>query len=177
MIAACQRKKFPYCAAMKKQTFLRAVFALVVSLFFFGCESGDDDGGGSSSADDLNISHAQTLGTRSDIVAQNATITRKLHAADVSDGSVVLAFDELNWPVQGGGKKTDGTVHLFWKDGDQVVGGSFDAHAVGQTVKGLENVYGGYLGKRPAKGATVYFCMVSHDNAQRTNVKKSATPW
>lgn len=129
-------------------------------------------------SDDLDISSAQTLGQHQESVAQNAAITRALYSANVDGDKVQLSFETLNWPEQRGSKTIDGSVHLFWVDGTQVVGGYFDAHAVGQTVKGLENVYGGYLGGRqPPRGATVYFALVSLDASQRTNVKRSDTPW
>jgi hypothetical protein len=128
--------------------------------------------------DDLDISAARMLGPHSDMVAQGAAITRLLFSANVEGDKVAMSFEDLNWPEQHGKKTTDGAVYLFWQSGGGVVGGYFDAHGVGQTSKGLENVYGGYLsGQQPPRGATVYFALVSFDAAQRTNVKRSETPW
>lgn len=128
--------------------------------------------------DQLDISGAKSLGTHAGISAQNAAITRTLYAASKEGDNVSLSFEPLNWPTQGGGKKVDGGVWLFWVEGSQVVGGLFDFHGVGQTSKTLENVYGGYLsGKKPAKGQTIYFALVSLDGKQRTNVAQSQTTW
>jgi hypothetical protein len=156
---------------------------LSLSIFTAGCELGggsDNSSNNSSSSksgngvDDLDISAAVTLGQHQESVAQNAAITRQLDSADVSGDKVVMSFAPLNWPANG----VDGSVHLFWMEGDHAVGGYFDAHKAGQTVKGLENVYGGYLGgHKPPAGATVYFCLVNLNNTERTNVKKSQTPW
>lgn len=192
---------------MKKQIVLRSVAGLVLALTVMGCEvggSGDDDSPASTTAipaqtaaqpaseakslaapdaavdgrDQLDISGAVSLGTHAGISAQNATITRTLYAASKEGGSVSLSFDELNWPTQGGGKKVDGGVWIFWVDGGQVLGGLFDFHGVGQTSKTLENIYGGYLsGKKPAPGAPIWFALVSLDGRQRTNVAQSQTPW
>ena len=153
-----------------------------LSVFMLGCEVGgggsDDSSSSGKGPDDLDISSARTLGVHQESIAQNAAITRELTSANVAGGNVVMAFPSLDWPKAGGGKRVDGSVHLFWKEGAQVVGGYFDAHGAGQTTKGLENVYGGYLsGQQPPHGATVYFALVSFDVSQRTNVRRSETPW
>ena len=129
------------------------------------------------SIDDLNISHARLLGPHADVNAPRAAVTKLLFSANVSSGKVKMNFETLHWPSRSGKKTIDGSVFLFWVRGGQVIGGYFDAHSVGQTTKGLENVYGGYIGEKPAKGETVYFCLVSLDGRQRTNVKRSDTPW
>lgn len=160
---------------MKK--FILLFAGLAVALFTASCELGggsDDDGGGSSGPDDLDISQAITL-DHNQRPAQNAAITRQLHSANKEGGEVVLSFDSLDWPRQG---KVDGGVYIYWKSGDVVQGGLFDFHGVGQTVKTLDNIPGGYLGgKKPAPGQEIFFCIVNLDGSERTNVKKSANPW
>lgn len=124
--------------------------------------------------DQLNISNARMLRFGN---PANARITRKLYAVSKQGDSVSLSFEKLNWPTQGSSKKVDGHVYLFWKDGSTVLGGQFDFHGVGQTSKGLVNVYGGILGgKQPPRGARIYICLVSF-NGQRTNVAESQTRW
>lgn len=166
---------------MKK--ILLLVVGLSVAAVVSGCEwdagsSGGDDGevGSSSSGpDDINVSSSVSYGTHQGVLIQNATITRKLHAADQAGGFVALSFDPLNWPNQG---KVDGRVFLLWEENGQVIGGMFDWHGRGQTVKTLENALQGYLGgKRPPKGATVYFALTNINGTERTNVKKSNNPW
>jgi hypothetical protein len=162
---------------MKKMLALLVGFALAI--FTSGCElsggGGDSGDGGGSGPDDLDISNATTL-DHNQIPAQNAAITRQLYTADKSGDHVGMDFETLNWPRQG---KVDGGVYLYWRDGaGNVVGGLFDFHGTGQTVKGLVNVYGGYLGgKRPPKGAEIYFCIVNLKGTERTNVRKSVNNW
>lgn len=129
----------------------------------------------SSGQDQLNVSGA-VIYRGSD--PAKARVTRSLRSANKNGGSVSLSFSTLNWPSQGSTKKVDAGVYIFWRDGSRVVGGSFDWHAVGQTGKTLSNIDGGILdGHVPPSGAAIYFCMVSLDGGQRTNVKKSDTNW
>jgi hypothetical protein len=130
-----------------------------------------------SGLDELDISGAAALGPHSGKPAQAARITRLLYKADKQGDSVSLSYDKLGWPTRRDGKTIDGGVYLYWVEGGRVIGGLFDWHAVGQNSKTLENVYGGYLGRRPARGATVWFTIVSIDGAQRTNVKRSGSTW
>lgn len=128
--------------------------------------------------DELDISSAVMLGPHKDMVAQRAAITRAMYSANIEGDKVKMSFETLNWPEKSGSKVTDGAVYIFWITGGQVIGGYFDAHSVGQTTKGLENIYGGYLdGQQPPKGSTVYFALVSYDVKQRTNTKRSNTTW
>lgn len=166
---------------MKK--ILALIVGLSLSIFGSGCEwdaggggGGGSDGGVSSKGpDDIDVSNSISYGTHQGVLIQNATITRKLHSADQSDGFVGLSFDPLNWPTQG---RVDGRVFLLWEENGQVIGGMFDWHARGQTVKTLENALHGYLGgKRPPKGATVYFALTNINGTERTNVKRSNNPW
>ncbi len=125
--------------------------------------------------DQLDISQLRLL---KGSLQANARITRKLYAASKEGDFVNLSFDPLNWPTIGTTKKADGGVFMFWKKGNEVVGGLFDMHKVGQEAKTLVNIYGGYIGgQQPARGARIYFCIVSLDGAQRTNVAESQTRW
>jgi hypothetical protein len=141
-------------------------------------ESGASAPAATAGADELDISSARMLGPHKDMVAQHAAITRALYAANKAGDSVRLSFEPLSWPSRGSPKKIDGGVYLFWESGGGVVGGLFDWHGVGQTSKGLENVHGGYLdGQRPPGGAAIWFCIVSLNADERTNVARSDTPW
>ena len=131
-----------------------------------------------SAGDELDISGARMLGPHKDMVAQNARITRGMYAADKEGNLVQMAFEDLNWPSEGSGKKLDGGVYIFWDDGGGIVGGLFDWHAVGQTAKTLENIHDGYLdGRQPPRGAAIWFAIVSMDASERTNVKRSDSAW
>lgn len=131
-----------------------------------------------SVGDELDISGARMLGPHKDMVAQNARITRGMYAADKEGNLVQMAFEDLNWPSEGSGKKLDGGVYIFWDDGGGIVGGLFDWHAVGQTAKTLENIHDGYLdGREPPRGAAIWFAIVSMDASERTNVKRSDSAW
>lgn len=193
---------------MKKNYLLKGVASLMLALIAMGCEvgGGSADSVDSSPAttaapasdvavearsreaapapavdgrDQLDISNAKSLGTHAGMSAQNAAVTRTLYAAAKEGDHVSLSFDALNWPSKGdGGKRVDGGVWIFWIDGGEVVGGLFDFHGVGQTVKTLENIYGGYLsGRKPAAGSPIWFALVSLDGSERTNVAQSQTPW
>lgn len=132
------------------------------------------------SLDQLDISNAKLLGTHKNKVPANAPITRKLHSANIEGGSVKLNYETLNWPDDnsGIGSDIDGRVYIFWMEGSIVTGGHFEWKRPGQTSKGLSNIENGYLeGKKPPRGATVWFCLMSNAADQRTNVVKSNTPY
>jgi hypothetical protein len=166
--------------SMKK--ILLLIAGLTLAVFTSSCEwdaggsggSGGDKGGGSG-PDDLDISNATTL-DHNQVAAQNAAITRQLYSAEKSGGNVNLNFETLNWPRQG---KVDGRCFMYWKDGaGNVIGGMWEYHATGRTDNDLVNIFGGYLGgKKPAPGTEIYFCLVNLKGNERTNVKKSVTPW
>lgn len=131
-----------------------------------------------NSVDELDISSAKLFGEHSDIRPQEAAITRDLYSANKQGETVKLSFETLGWSTRElSGKTIDASVHIFWVEGTQVVGGMFDWHGQGQTTKTLGNIYHNYLGGKPAAGTTIYFCLVSLDEKQRTNVVKSDTPW
>ena len=125
--------------------------------------------------DELNVSSARSLGTHSGIRPQDARVTRAMYSANKEGDVVRMDFDTLNWPKDG---QLDGRVCMYWKDGGEVIGGHFDWHKVGQTVKTLENINGGYLGgKRPAKGSPIWFCIINNAGTERTNMKQSSSNW
>jgi len=130
--------------------------------------------------DQLNISNAVLLGPHKNVRVMDAAVTHILYSCN-KDGDVVhLSYDTLNWPSNtgGNGKTVDGSVFIFWKSGGLVVGGLFDWHGKGQTNKTLQNVDAGYLdGQVPPAGAPIWFCIVSLDEKQRTNVAQSQTNW
>ncbi len=164
---------------MKRNFIITIGAGIFLACLLAGCEGNSNSSKDSSSLpndkDELNISAAVMLGPHKAQVAQNATITREMNSSDVNGSMVSYSFEQLNWPVSEG---CDGGCYVFWELNGQAVGGLFDAHGAGQTVKSLENIYGGYLdGKRPAKGQTVYFAFVNLDGTERTNVKKSVNPW
>jgi len=133
-----------------------------------------------ASQDELNISNVKLLGTHKTKVPANAPITRKLHSANIEGSNVKLSYETLNWPDNnsGIGSDIDGRVYIFWMEGSTVTGGHFEWKRPGQTSKGLSNINNGYLeGKKPARGATVWFCLMSNAADQRTNVVKSDTPY
>ena len=125
--------------------------------------------------DELDISGATLLGPHKGVPVRSAPITRDLYSSNKEGKAVRLSFETLGWPSDGG---VDGRVFIFWEESGGVVGGHFDWHGNGQTVKTLENVYGGYLdGRQPPAGATVWFCLSDLDGRERTNVTRSDTTW
>lgn len=132
-----------------------------------------DTGTTGGSADDvIPVSEITIIGNNKKD-PKKAAVTRKLHSASISGNKISFKTDPLNWPTQTGnnGKTTDGGLVLIWRDGDGYIGGWFDHHGVNQTVKGLENITGGYIDKRqPQKGAKCYIYLISYDGKQRTNI-------
>ena len=126
--------------------------------------------------DELDVSGAITYGTHADFKPQNAQPTQILYKSDIASGKVYLDFQPLTgWPLDNG---TDGGVCIFWYEGGNVVGGMFDWHGVGQTIKLLENIYGGYLaGHVPKHGDTVWFCIIGNGDKVRTTVTTSSATW
>jgi hypothetical protein len=71
-----------------------------------------------------------------------------------------------------------GLVHFFVWQGDHWQGGKFDwIRKGGQSVKGLENIYGGYNGlSAPASGTRVAFAWTSADGDTRSNLAETVWP-
>ncbi|HMO05535.1 MAG TPA: VCBS repeat-containing protein [Kiritimatiellia bacterium] len=131
-------------------------------------------------ADALDVSNAKLLGTHKNVKPVNARVTRRLNSADIDGSNVRLNYETLNWPDNnsGIGSNIDGRVYIFWLENGQVTGGHFEWKRPGQTSKGLSNIEGGYLeGKKPPRGATVWFCLMNNVGDERTNVVQSRTPY
>jgi hypothetical protein len=128
--------------------------------------------------DQLDISGAVLLGPHKGKPIKRAAVTRVLTKADKTGDTVHMSFHSLNWPSTGSGKRIDGGCYIFWYNGSQLYGGLFDWHGVGQTVKTLGNIPGGYLdGQQPPNGATIWFCILNLDSTERTTVTQSKTTW
>jgi len=129
-------------------------------------------------SDQLNISGAILLGPHSGVPIKSAPVTRGLYAASIDGGLVQFSVDRLGWPVPNEPVSgVDARTFIFWVEGSQVYGGQFDWQRPGQTSKTLNNVYAGYLGRKPPKGGPVWFALCSIDGRQRTNVAISQNPW
>jgi len=130
--------------------------------------------------DQLNVSNVKLLGTHKKVNPANARITRTLRSANIDGSNVRLDYETLNWPDNnsGIGSNIDGRVYIFWMEGSTVTGGHFEWKRPGQTSKGLSNIETGYLeGKKPPRGATVWFCLLNNVGDERTNVVQSKTPY
>lgn len=128
--------------------------------------------------DQLDISGAILLGPHSGVAIKSAPVTRNLFAASIEGGLVNFSMDRLGWPVPNTPVAgVDARTFIFWVEGSQVYGGQFDWQRPGQTSKTLNNVYAGYLGRRPPKGARVWFALCRIDARERTNVAISQNPW
>lgn len=104
----------------------------------------------------------------------NIPVTATLNSSRPEGSNVRLSFSGLeSWSKHKGEKTTDGGVCILWRDVDgALTGGWFDHHGVGQTVKTMNNIPGGYLdGKEPPPGAEVWFYLVNYEFTKRTNVK------
>lgn len=99
-----------------------------------------------------------------------AMITKRMISARIAGGLVHWQYDSLGWSVKPGSKPTNGRCHIYWQEGGTIYGGHFDWLGVGQQAKTLGNVSNGYLTRRPPSGTTVYFCLISHDKRERTNL-------
>ncbi|HMP72354.1 MAG TPA: hypothetical protein PKE55_03740 [Kiritimatiellia bacterium] len=129
--------------------------------------------------DQLDISGATLLGTHRNVPVKSARITRNLYAASIEGSNVRFSMDNLGWPVPGspvGG--VNARTYIFWKEGGRVIGGMFEWQRPGQTVKTLQNIKGGYLdGRRPPRGAQVWFMLSNIPANERTNVILCQNPW
>lgn len=83
------------------------------------------------------------------------------------------------WPQRHGKKDTDGQAYLFFVRDGVVMGGEFDATGLGQFNKGLENLTvgegkrGRWDGIEPSRGDACYFCVISWDGKERSNIVKT----
>jgi hypothetical protein len=129
--------------------------------------------------DQLDFSGAIMLGPHKGVPVKSARITRNLFAASMSGGNVSFSMDNLGWPVPNAPVKgVNARTYIFWREGGQLLGGMFEWQRPGQTVKTLKNISNGYLdGRRPPRGAQVWFMLSNVAANERTNVVLSQNPW
>lgn len=130
--------------------------------------------------DDIPASAIRVIGKHAMSPAK-ATVTRRLHSVADMGGNCRLSYDPLGWPTTSTkGKTCDAGVCIAWPENGEIVGGIltnaiggwFDHKKVGQSVKTMENIFGGYVdGRQPPRGAQVWFWLISYDGKQRTNIK------
>lgn len=104
----------------------------------------------------------------------DAKETVKMSSATIVGDKVRFVFDHYDWPLNADGG-CDAIACMFYVRVGEITGGKFDwIRKGGQTVKGLENVSGGYHGhSMPAKDTASWFMFVSVDGKQRTNCVKA----
>jgi hypothetical protein len=129
--------------------------------------------------DQLDFSGAIMLGPHKGVPVKSARITRNLFAASMSGGNVSFSMDNLGWPVPNAPVKgVNARTYIFWREGGQLYGGMFEWQRPGQTVKTLKNISNGYLdGRRPPRGAQVWFMLSNVAANERTNVVLSQNTW
>ena len=122
--------------------------------------------------DALNISGAECRykGGEADNL-DGAKITRNVTGLKMGGDKITWnRFGRDGWPVKHGDKDCDARVWIFWLENGRVVGGIFDWVSVGQTQKGLENVFARIVDRVPPHGAEVFFCFSSIVKSERTQV-------
>lgn len=121
-----------------------------------------------TNGDAIDISRLEILQNKHKVNLASIPVTKTLKKASMSNGHVDTSRGITGW----GGSYGEGLArgHIYWLDGGKLVGGHFDWYGEGQTHKTLKNIPGGYLGRKPSAGARVYFCIVSNDAKQRTNL-------
>jgi len=135
----------------------------------------------SSSIDDIDVSKAKLTGAHRGTNPAKAQPTRLLKSVRIS-GTESIRFEHeiLGWPDNSPvGENIDGRCYIYWRDGDALTGGQFDwkrPASNGVSVKDTKNLHNGYL-PTPAVGAVLWFCLVSNDGRERTNVRQSSTLW
>ncbi len=146
----------------------------LVLLAAVGCELAETSGDGQSSA---------TPGDATTVDAEWAAI--QWHgescagavqvmnlSASISGGQVHFSWDAWHWG------SSMGLGHFFWWNGTTWQGGKFDwIRSPGQSVKGLENIEGGYNGLHaPPSGTRVAFAWTSEDGDERSNLATTTWP-
>lgn len=86
-------------------------------------------------------------------------------------------YVHFTWDIWPWGNSLE-LVHFFWWNGTTWQGGKFDwIRSPGQSVKGLENIEGGYNGLRPPpSGTRVAFAWTSEDGDERSNLATTTWP-
>jgi len=98
-----------------------------------------------------------------------------LKSASINGGTIHTSYNPYSWPVKFVKTDCDAIVCLFYRQGNEIVGGKFDWwRKGGQSSKGLENVihkkYGGH--SMPVKGTDCWEMIVSTDEKLRSNIVK-----
>ena len=130
-------------------------------------------------ADDVDPRLLTQVGKHLNTSVHGARITRAMHSASMGSDKVSFSIDKSTWTPDG---PCDGLVMAFWPDGSRggggLVGGVFEHHKIGQTVKLLENIVNGYVaGLCPAKGMPVFYGLISYDGKERTNLVRASNNW
>ncbi|MCE9614654.1 MAG: hypothetical protein K8T26_10290 [Lentisphaerae bacterium] len=94
-------------------------------------------------------------------------------SAEIFDGGHKVRFSYSHYPWS-----SDGLAHFFVWNGSTWEGGKFDfIRKGGQSIKLMENVYGGYNGLRvPRSGTPVAFAWTDLKGTQRSNLSKTVWP-
>lgn len=112
-----------------------------------------------------------------------AKVTKHISDVKFSGHSVTWRGDKRSgWPIKKGKKDTDGEAYLFFLKDGIVSGGEFDALGINQFSKGLENLvvdskHKGRWGVEPDVGSECYFCEVSWDGSERSNIAKASNTY
>jgi hypothetical protein len=123
--------------------------------------------------DAIDISNVRNLGTHSNIKVQKLPVTKMLRRAYIKGRSMYFDYDKTGW------KPKDGELavrnYLFWRQGNEIVGGMFEWSQDGREARGLKNVFDGYLSKmQPPSGTKVWACIADcptdRTATQRSNV-------
>lgn len=150
----------------------RTTLALVQAFTNMPATSTNLETSTSNTVDDIDVAKVKIIGKHG-MNPSKAQPTRTLHSVSDMGGNCRLSYDPLGWPTTSAkGKTCDAGVVILWPEGDGYTGGWFDHKKVGQSVKTMENIFGGYVdGKQPPAGSQVWFYLISYDGKQRTNIK------
>lgn len=100
--------------------------------------------------------------------------TKKMLSASCNNSRFSYDYEKLDWHIKTSEKATaDAIICVFAIRDGKLVGGKFDWKRVGQKVKGMENIRGGYIkGFDIVKGEECYLALVSIEGKQRTNLQR-----
>jgi len=133
-----------------------------------------------ASLDAISIAGAKLLGVHKNVDPAKARITDVLVSVTVNPGGIILDYQTNGWPDNdsGVGDNIDGRVYIYWFEGQEQTGGHFEWKRPGQTERSFSNILNGYLeGKKPPRGADLYFVLASNKGDRRTNVVKAEGVW
>lgn len=126
----------------------------------------------SSAADSRSLSGAQWIGPNGSGAQVTANLSANTHGhfVDFDYPDSVKSWRPLKGDLNAYG------CCFVERDG-KLVGGKFEWIRVGQKRKLLDNITNGYIrGVKPRKGEKVYFCLLSLDGKQRTNLVEATWP-